>query len=82
VAARLQGQISDALLQEGGNIGIAVVPVVHVPLLHRSRARIELCGQVGTAQARDAARRVVAREASRMGVSADIDDRLRVAHAA
>jgi cytochrome c biogenesis factor len=77
-AVRLQAQISDALLRERRLASLPVAATVHIPTWWRSPARIELRGQVPTADLRQAVRRIAEQEASRSLPAFHIDDRLAV----
>ncbi len=77
-AVRLQAQISDALRCERTLAKLPVTPTVHVPVWGRSPARIEMSGQVPTAELWQAVRHVAEREASRTLDAFHIDDRIAV----
>jgi len=77
-AVRLQAQISDALLRERRLASLPVTATVHIPAWWRSPARIEMCGQVPTAELWQAVRHVAEQEASRTLAAFHIDDRIAV----
>ncbi len=77
-AVRLQAQISDALLREGRLASLPVTATLHFPAWGRSPARIELRGQVPTAELWQAVRQVAEQEASRRLPGFHIDDRIAV----
>ncbi len=74
----LQAQISDALRCERTLAKLPVTPTVHVPVWGRSPARIEMSGQVPTAELWQAVRHVAEQEASRTLDAFHIDDRIAV----
>lgn len=75
---RLQAQIAQALLQERRLAGLPVTATVHIPVWWRSPMRIEMTGQVPTAELWQAAVRVAEQEASRTLAAFHIDDRIAV----
>jgi len=77
-AVRLHAQISDALRCERTLAKLPVTPTVHVPEWGRSSARIEMSGQVPTAELWQAVRHVAEQEASRTLDAFHIDDRIAV----
>ncbi len=77
-AVRLQAQIADALLREGRLASLPVTATLHLPVWWRSPARIELRGQVPTAELWQAVRQVAEQEASRRLPGFHIDDRIAV----
>ncbi len=77
-AVRLQAQISDALLRERRLASLPVTATLHLPAWSRSPARIELRGQVPTAELWQAVRHVAEQEASRSLPVFHIDDRIAV----
>jgi len=77
-AVRLQAQISDALLRERRLASLPVTATVHISVWSRSPARIELRGQVPTAELWQAVRHVAEQEASRSLPVFHIDDRIAV----
>ncbi len=77
-AVWLQAQISDELFRDRNLASLAVTATVHVPVWTRAPATIELRGQVPTPQHREAALRVVEREASRVRSDFRIDDRIAI----
>jgi hypothetical protein len=86
-ALHLQAKISDALIGERRLTRLPVTATVRPPLWGRSPMRIELRGQVPTAELWRLARQVAEQEASRSLAAFSIDDRVAVvlskrAHAA
>jgi hypothetical protein len=77
-AVHLQAQVSDALLRDQSLFGLPITPTVHVPTWSGSPAIIEVAGHVPTAQAREAARRLIEAEASRLRPDFRIDDRMAI----
>jgi hypothetical protein len=77
-AVRLQAQIADALLRDRRLATLPVVATVHIPGWRGSPPRIEVCGQVPTAELWQAARRVAEQEASRSLAAFHLDDRIAV----
>jgi hypothetical protein len=77
-AVQLQAQVSDALLREQSFFALPVTPTAHVPLWSGTPAIVELAGQVPTPEAKDAALRLVRREAARVRPDVHIEDRLAV----
>lgn len=77
-AVHLQAQISDALLREKRLASLPVTATVHIPVWWRSPARIEMRGQVPTAELWQAAVRVAEQEASWSLPGFRIDDRIAV----
>jgi hypothetical protein len=77
-AVHLQAQVSDALLRDQSLFGLPITPTVHVPTWSGSPAIIEVAGHVPTPQARDAARRLIEAEASRLRSDFRIEDRMAI----
>jgi hypothetical protein len=77
-AVRLQAQIADALLRDRRLATLPVVATVHIPVWRGSPPRIEMCGQVPTAELWQAARRVAEQEASRSLAAFHLDDQIAV----
>ncbi len=77
-AVRLQAQISDALRRERTLARLPVTATVHIPGWGQSPPRIEMCGQVPTADLWQAVRHVAEQEASRTLDAFHIDDRIAV----
>jgi len=76
--ARLQAQISDALLRDQTLGRFPVTPTAHVPIWRGAPVTIQVSGRVPTPEIRQAALRVVEREASRIRSDFSIDDRIEV----
>jgi hypothetical protein len=77
-AVRLQAQISDALLRDPTLASLPVAPTVHFPVWRRSPARIEMYGQIPTAELRQAVLHVAEEEASRLLAAFHIHDRMAI----
>src|SRR5574341_906616 len=77
-AVRLQAQISDALLRERRLATLPVTASVHSPGWWGAPARIEMRGQVPTAELGEAVRHLAEQEASRSLAAFHIDDRIAV----
>jgi hypothetical protein len=77
-AVQLQAQVSDALLRDPELFGLAVTPTAHVPYWAGTPVRIEVTGQVPTADLREHALRAVSAEAARVRTDLVIEDRLHV----
>ena len=77
-AVRLQAQISDALLCDRTLASLPVTATVQIPVWLRSPARIEMCGQVPTAELWQAVLHVAEQEASRTLDAFHIDDQIAV----
>ncbi len=77
-AVPLQAQISDALRRERRLARLPVAATVHIPVWRGAPPRIEMCGQVSTADLRQAVRHVAEQEASRTLEAFHIDDRIAV----
>ncbi len=77
-AVRLQAQISDALLRDRRLASLPVAATVQLPVWTGSPPRIEMCGQVPTAELWQAVRHVAEEEASRTLEAFHIDDRIAV----
>ena len=75
-AVRLQAQISDALLHDRTLASLPVAPTVHIPLWWRSPPRVEMGGQVPTAELREAVLHVAEQEASRILEVYHLHDRI------
>jgi hypothetical protein len=73
-ATRLQQALLEPLAREPALAGVAILPLVTLPL--RGPARIELSGRVPSRDARDAAVRAVERESARLGRPVRIVNRL------
>jgi hypothetical protein len=78
-AVQLQAQVSDALLRDAAIAGLAVTPTAHVPLWTGSPARVEVTGEVPTAEVRQAVLGMVRAEAGRVRPDVDLVDRLVIA---
>ncbi|HKZ04226.1 MAG TPA: hypothetical protein VJU81_02045 [Methylomirabilota bacterium] len=72
----LQARLSDALLLNPTLIGMPVVVSVHMPLLRKAPAVVEVSGTVLTPDAREIAVHVIQRELD--GVHARLEDRIMV----
>ena len=81
-AVHLQSQISDALLREQDFFGLAITPTVHPPMRKGGEMQIVVTGQAPSSTVRDAALRIVRDEATRMGASFEIEDRIEITPAA
>jgi hypothetical protein len=77
-AVHLQAQVSDALLRDPTLFGLAVTPTAHVPWWSGTPARLEVCGRVPTANARERALRIVEQEARSVRSDVEMVDRLEV----
>jgi hypothetical protein len=77
-AVIVQSQISDALLQEPALFSLAITPTAHVPLWKGSPVTVEVAGQVPSDDLRQAALRVIEREASRLRSDVQVESRLGV----
>jgi hypothetical protein len=75
---QLQAQISDALLRDQTLVSLPVTATVHIPFWRRSPATVEVHGEVPTADLRQAALRIAAKEAARTLVTYYIQDRIMV----
>ena len=75
-AVHLQAQVSDALLRDQTLFGLAVTPTAHVPWWSGTPARIDVCGRVPSADARERAMRLVEQEARSVRSDVEIADRL------
>ncbi len=75
---RLQAQISDALRRDRRLASIPVAATVHTSVWRRASPRIEMSGQVPTAELWQAVRHVAEQEASRTLDAFHIDDRIAV----
>jgi len=75
----LQAQVSDALLRDPTLFGLAVTPTAHVPWWSGTPVRLEVCGHVPTAEARERALRIVGDEARSVRSDVEIVDKLEVA---
>jgi hypothetical protein len=75
-AIGVQSRLSDALLTDRTLQGAIVTPTVHAPMWKRSPLIIEVCGDVPTAELRDAVLRVVLREASQLRPDVEVEDKL------
>jgi hypothetical protein len=74
----LQAKISDALLRERRLASLPVTATLHFPVWWRSPAKIEIRGQVPTAELWQAVRHFAEQEASRSLAAFHIDDRIAV----
>jgi len=77
-AVIVQSQISDALLQEPALFSLAITPTAHVPLWKGSPVTVDVAGQVPSDDLRQAALRVVEREASRLRSDVQVESRIGV----
>lgn len=77
-AVRLQAQIADALLRERRLATLPVTASVHSPGWWGAPARIEMRGQVPTAELGEAVRHLAKQEASKSLAAFHIDDRIAV----
>jgi hypothetical protein len=77
-AVHLQAQISDALLRDQALFGMPITPTAHVPFFRGTPAVIEVSGQVPSAEAREAAMRIIRSEASRIRPDFRIDDHMAI----
>src|SRR5262245_40395268 len=77
-AVIVQSQISDALLREPALFSLAITPTANVPLWKGSPVTVEVAGQVPSDDLRQAALRVVEREASRLRSDVQIESRIGV----
>jgi len=77
-AVIVQSQISDALLQEPALFSLAITPTAHVPLWKGSPVTVEVAGQVPSDDLRQAALRVIEREASRLRSDVQVESRIGV----
>ncbi len=77
-AVRLQTEISDALLRDRNLASLPVTPTVYIPVWRRAQARVEIRGQVPTAELRQAVLHVAEQEASRFLEAFAIQDQLAV----
>ena len=75
-AAALQGRISDALMTHHSLSGLAITPLIQVPLRPSGLATLTLTGVAPTPELRDAAVQVGIREMERAGMSFCIEDRV------
>jgi hypothetical protein len=74
----LQAQVSDALLRDPTLFGLAVTPTAHVPWWSGTPVRLEVCGRVPSAAARELALRIVSQEARSVRPDVEIADKLEV----
>ncbi len=77
-ALQLQAQISDELMRDRTLGGLPVVATAHVPVVKGSPATIVLTGQVPTPELRQAAIRLVEKEACRTRPDVRLEDRVAV----
>lgn len=73
-AVQLQGQLSDALLREGG---LSITPTAHIPLWAGGPVTVELSGPAPSSpEGREAALQLVEREAARIRPDVRVIDRI------
>jgi hypothetical protein len=77
-AVHLQSQMSDALLREQDFFGLAITPTVHAPMRKGAAMTIDVTGQAPSPALRDAALRIVRDEATRMGATVEVNDRIEI----
>ena len=77
-AVIVQSQLSDALLREPALFSLAITPTANVPLWKGSPVMVEVAGQVPSDDLRQAALRVVEREASRLRSDIQVESRIGV----
>lgn len=77
-AVHLQSQISDALLRDRTLASLPVTATVHIPLWQRAPATVEMHGQVPTGEFREAVLHVADREAVRLLIPHEVQDRLSI----
>jgi hypothetical protein len=73
-AVQLQAQLSDALLREGG---LTMTPTAHIPLWAGGPVTVEVSGPPSSPEGREAALRLVEREAARIRPDVRVIDRIR-----
>lgn len=78
-AVHVQSQIADALLREEALFGLPITPTAHVPFLRGTPVTVDVDGEVPDADARQAALRIVRREAESIRPDIRIEDRLTTA---
>jgi len=77
-AVVVQAQISDAVLRDPTLFSLPITPTAHVPLWKGSPITVEVAGQVPSDDLREAALRVVEREASHLRPDVRIESRIGV----
>src|SRR5258705_13763467 len=77
-AVHLQAQVSDALLRDPTLFGLAVTPTAPVPWWSGTPVRLEVCGRVPTAEARERALRLVEQEARSVRPDVEFVDKLEI----
>ena len=74
-AVHLQAQVSDALMRDAGLAGLLLTPTAR---LRGGEAIVEICGEVPTETAREAALRIAQDEAARIRADVRIEDKVSV----
>ena len=74
-AVHLQAQVSDALMRDAGLAGLLLTPTAR---LRGGEAIVEICGEVPTETAREAALRIARDEAARIRPDVRIEDKVSV----
>jgi hypothetical protein len=77
-AVVVQAQISDAVLRDPALFSLPITPTAHVPLWKGSPITVEVAGQVPSDDLKEAALRVVEREATHLRPDVRIEDRVGV----
>jgi hypothetical protein len=78
-AVVLQSRISDAILRDPSLFSFPITPTAHVPVWTGSPATVEVAGQVPSEDVRQAALRLIEREASQVRPDVHIESRIGVA---
>jgi hypothetical protein len=75
-AVVVQARISDAVLRDPRLFSLPITPTAHVPLWKGTPVTVEVAGQVPSEDLREAAIRLVEREASQLGPEVHVESRI------